>query len=307
MNELLKLAVFARIDEYAGAWLMSPSHFASIVQSGKLIDMRQHIVDGREPMAVVEKVAAAGGKTIALVRLQGVLMKGRSWMGGTSTIEARREIRNAASDSGVDGIMLAIDSPGGTVAGTSDLASEISAAAKIKPVYAHIDDLGASAAYWAASQAERITANSPTALIGSIGTVQVVYDQSQAFANEGIKTFLFATGPLKGMGAPGMPITEQQSAHMQGVIDSVQTAFDAGVKKGRNLSAAELNAVRHGGVFTASEAMDAKLIDAIQPLSKSINDMARSLSSNSKQRANVKTFQMIQHGGLPSLLVSQAS
>lgn len=304
MNELLHLPIFARIDEYAGAWLISPSHFAGMVQTAKLIDMRQHVIEGREPLAIVEKVSAAGGKTIALVRLQGLLMKGRSSMGGTSTIEARREIRNAANDPDVAGIMLAIDSPGGTVAGTSDLADEIKAAGKVKPVWAHIDDLGASAAYWAASQAERITANSPTALVGSIGTVQVVYDQSKLFEREGVKTFLFATGPLKGTGTPGAPVTEEQAAYLQQTIDTIQKSFDAGVRKGRNLTADELAAVRHGGILPASDAVGAKLIDGIQPLSKSINDMARALNGGGKQKADsglAGVLPMVKLGGLPRL------
>lgn len=304
MNELLVLPVFARVDEYADAWLMSPMHFAALVQSVKLIDMRQHVAEAKPQPMAAEKIEAAGGKSIALVRLQGMLMKGRSSMGGTSTIEARREIRNAASDPSVSAILLAIDSPGGTVAGTSDLADEIRSAGKAKPVWAHIDDLGASAAYWAASQAERITANSPTALVGSIGTVQVVYDQSQLYEREGVKTFLFATGPLKGLGAPGTKITEEQAAHLQSVIESIQASFDAGVRKGRNLTAAELGTVRHGGVFTATEALNVKLIDAIQPLSKSINDLVRSLNGGGKQKADAGTagvLPLAKLGGLPRL------
>src|SRR5581483_9650939 len=111
---------------------------------------------------------------------QGMLMKGQSSMGGTSTVMARRDIRQAVADQDVAGILLAIDSPGGTVAGTDDLAAEVRQARTSKPVWAAIDDLGASAAYWVASQTQRVTVNSPTALVGSIGTLQVIRDLSAA-------------------------------------------------------------------------------------------------------------------------------
>lgn len=307
MTNQITIPVFARIDEYAGLWLMSPQHFAAMGQAVRALDFRQHSAVKIEPLAV-ESVAAVGGQTISLLRLQGLLMKGRSSMGGTSTIEARREIRNAANDPNTAAIMLAIDSPGGTVAGTSDLADEIRNARKSKPVWAHIEDLGASAAYWAASQAERIFANAATALVGSIGTIQTVYDVSANFEKEGVKTFVFSTGPLKGTGAMGTKMTEEQAAYLQDLVDSMQASFDAGVKKGRNLTTAELNNVRHGGVFTASEAIKAKLIDGIQPLGKSINDLARSLTGGGSQRADVgparvaSPFPMVKLGTLPKRL-----
>jgi len=306
MGELLTLPIFARIDEYAGAWLIDADILSAYFAAIKIEGIKAHFAAQSEPLAVVEKQEASG-KKISIIHLNGLLMKGRSSMGGTSTIEARREIRNAANDPDTDAILLAIDSPGGTVAGTWELADDIRAAGKAKPVWSHVSGLGASAAYWAASQTARITANSPTDQIGSIGTVQVIYDRSGEAEQQGIKVLRFATGPLKGLGIPGTKVTDEQAAHVQQIIDSVQVYFDSAVRKGRNLTAAELNAVRHGGVFTATEAVNAKLIDGIQPLSKSINDLARSLSSGGKQRAElVAALPMIQHGGLPLLVPGDA-
>lgn len=64
------------------------------------------------------------------------------------------------------------------MAGTDDLARDVKAASRAKPLWAHIEDMGASAAYWVASQASKITANSETALVGSIGTLQVIHDHT---------------------------------------------------------------------------------------------------------------------------------
>ena len=77
------------------------------------------------------------------------MQKGSSKFGGASTIRVRRQIREARQDEDVEAILLVVDSPGGTVAGTDELAREVGRAAEEKIVHAHIDDLGASAAFWA--------------------------------------------------------------------------------------------------------------------------------------------------------------
>lgn len=274
---------FPRLSDWAGIWAMESRAFQSLVQAVRQIDLAAHIrhVSDSPPklMSAVEKLPTKNGQTIAIVRVMGTLMKGQSSMGGTSTVQLRRDVRQAASDSDVAGILLAIDSPGGTTAGTDDFAQEVKAARKSKPVWAHIDDLGASAAYWVASQAERIYANSPTALVGSIGTYMTVYDWSEAFAKEGVKALHFATGPLKGAGTQGTKVTEEQQAYLQELTDQAQQAFDDAVRLGRGLTSKQLSDVRTGAVYTASVAMDRKLIDGIRPLSKTLEEMTRVIGS----------------------------
>ncbi|HZZ77198.1 MAG TPA: S49 family peptidase, partial [Gemmataceae bacterium] len=131
-------------------------------------------------------------------------------------------------------------------------------------------------------QASQIFANSPTAQIGSIGTFMVVYDMSEAAAKEGIKVHRFATGPLKGAGAKGTPLTEEQRAHLQQITDESQTAFDGAVKRGRGLTDKQLADVRTGGVWTAQNAMDRKLIDGVRPLGKTLDELVKFASTGGK-------------------------
>lgn len=263
---------FSRIDEYFGAWLYEPERFMAQLAMLQRADIARHAAAPQQSRSpYVNYAQGKGDQNIAIISAVGTLMKQASSYGGTSTIQLRRDIRQAANDSGVQAILLAIDSPGGTVAGTADLAADVRAAAKKKPVWAHIDDLGASAAYWLASQADAIYANSPTALVGSIGTVMTVYDYSAAAEKEGVKTLVFATGPLKGAGAPGTVVTDEQRAYFQGIVDDAQTHFDAAVKSGRGFSAAQLAAVRTGGVFGATQAKELGLIDGIRSLESTVN------------------------------------
>lgn len=268
----LDVPFFARLSDYAGLWSMEPSAFAFLWHHAASLNLSAHVREPAQPLrSAMNKLPAPGGKSIAEIQLVGTLMKGQSSLGGTSTIQARRDIRQAAADPEVAGIVLRIDSPGGAVAGTYDLAGDVKAAGRIKPVYAHIEDTGASAAYWVASQADRITANSPTTLVGSIGTLQVIYDESGALEAQGVRPIVFRTGPLKGLGLD--KVTDEQVAHVQSLVDSVQEQFDAAVMKGRGMTPTQLKAVNHGGAFTAANALDNKLIDAVQPLSRTVAQM----------------------------------
>lgn len=274
-RDILSVPWFNRLDEYYGAWLIEPSRFRLQWELFQKFDFSAHMA-AQQPARVssLELLPGKGGKQVALVKAAGLLMKQQSSMGGTSTVQLRRDIRQAANNPEVSGILLAIDSPGGTAAGTSDLASEVKAARRQKPVWAYIEDLGASAAYWTASQADMVFANSPTALVGSIGTIQTIYDASAAAEQAGIKTLVFSTGPLKGTGTPGASVTDEQQQYLQSLVDGIQETFDGAVRSGRGLNASQLAAVRSGAVFPAAQAMELKLIDGIRSLDKTLEALA---------------------------------
>lgn len=262
---------FARVQDYAGAWAIEPGAGNALVALVRRTDLFAHVErhraaagDAPAPRAALELQPDGRGKSVATVRVEGTLMKRASSLGGSGTVQMRRDIRQAANDAEVSAILLAVDSPGGTVAGTDELAREVRAAAKKKPVYAFVSDLAASAAYWVASQADAVFANSETALVGSIGTIMTVYDVSRAAEAQGVEAVVFATGPLKGAGTEGTAVTEEQRAYFQSIVDAAQGSFDAAVQKGRGLTDAQLKAVRTGGVFPAAEAEAKKLIDGVK-------------------------------------------
>lgn len=291
LPDFQQLAVpgFPHAGELSGVWAIEPTAGAALWRQFQGMDLRQHMAESPAPKLAAateyQTIRAANGEVIAQINLTGTLMKSASSMSAaTSTVAARRAIRKAAADSEVSAILIAIDSPGGTVSGTADLGSEIAAAAKKKPVWSYIDDLGASAAYWAASQADRVIANNRTALVGSIGTLAVVYDLSAAAEKEGIKALVFGTGPLKGTGTPGAPVTEDQQAYYRGIVEDAQVAFDAAVSKGRSLTAKQLADVKTGGVFGATEAQDKKLIDAIQSFDATVSELAAEARRQSRSQ-----------------------
>lgn len=287
----------ARLDDYFGLWAIEESRLTGMVRELQGMDFAAHFSQGHkqpdptEPEVVQVEAAAgqrsalggpagAGGSRprsarIAVVSLQGVLTKGgSSAFASSGTTWARGQIRGAMRDPDVDAICLVIDSPGGTTAGTMELAQQVAAARQQKPVYAYIEDLGASAAYWVASQAERIFANCPTCQVGSIGTLAVVVDSSKQEAKRGRTLHVIGTGELKGANVPGAPISDTYLAHLRSLVETTQREFDTAVMRGRGFGWDVLRAARSGAVFTAEDAQGKRLIDGIQSFEQTLAQLA---------------------------------
>jgi len=278
-EHLLEVPTFARLNDWVGLWSIEPQAADALQHLLRGIRLAEHVAEAPPALRSISDTVHVDGKRIATVRLSGTLMKSQPSAGfGTSTIQARREVRAAAADPNIDGIALLLDSPGGSVAGTADLASDVRAAGQVKPVWAHAIDMMCSAAYWIGSQASRVTANTGTAMVGSVGTIQVVQDLSAMAEKEGVRTLVFATGPLKSTGVPGSKVSDEQIAYLQGLIDNTQKFFDAAIVAGRRMSPSQLASIRHGGVLLANDAIDAKLIDGIQSLDQFMSEFVASIN-----------------------------
>ena len=203
---------------------------------------------------------------VALLAISGVMQKadGSSMDDSCSTVRTRRVVRQAASDPDVKAVLVRFDSPGGTVAGNDDLATDVRKLAAAKPTYAYCEDMCASAAYYVASQCNSVYANSG-ALIGSIASLISTYDYSALFADMGVESVVIAPddAPFKGTGAMGSVLTDAQRTYLKGIVTDSAGAFRQAVKRGRGMNDAELGTVWDGRVFPAKEARSLKLVDGI--------------------------------------------
>lgn len=91
-----------------------------------------------------------------------------------------------------------------------------------------------SAAYWIGSASNRLVV-APSASVGSIGVYLAYMDQSAAAAAAGIKPVVISSGPLKGMGIPGLSLTDDQAAYLQAEVNAIAADFKAAVRKKRAL------------------------------------------------------------------------
>ena len=293
----------AHLGEYFGAWAIAPAPFRMLVDHARGIDLTKHVDHHRELLARQGSFASgvsgyptAGEGEIAVIDLSGVLMKYPSSIGGgSSTVAARAQIRAAARSENVSGIVLRIDSPGGTVSGTKDLADDVAAAATLKPVFAYAEDQCLSAAYWISARATKVFAN-PTALVGSIGTYATILDSSGAAKMDGIVVHVVRAGEFKGMGQPGTEVTPAHLDELQRVIDQLNAHFVAGVAAGRKLDGARAQALADGRAHLAADAVRLGLIDGVQTFDQVMTSMIKLTARPAPIRAELSTMQPIATG-----------
>ena len=238
--------------------------------------------DGGEPFQVLEN-------GIAIIPITGVMMKGNSFFGGTNTLRTKNAIRQAVLDPDVKAILLNIDSGGGTVAGTMELANDVRMADSIKPVFTQVSDMMASAALWVGVQARGVFAN-PLAEIGSIGVVAVIADFSEMMKNDGIKVHVISTGKFKGAGVFGSEITDEQIEDIQNLVNQINEFFVKAVAKGRGMKLPAVRAIADGRVHLAAKAMELGLIDGIQSIDETIKTISKAIRNvgSSRERAEVR-------------------
>jgi len=281
----------ARMHEYLDVWAMMPDRCLALAKSLHGCDWPTHLAAWRAKQT--ERADAGGGGRqpytltaagIAVVGIAGPLMKQVGSMeDGTSTVLVRRQIRAATNSADVKGIMLLVDSPGGTIAGTADLADDIAKAETKKPTATYYQDLGASAAIWAGSQTGYQSAN-VTAAIGSIGVYTVAHDLSKMAEQEGVGVYVIASGKHKGLGVPGTPVSAELLAELQKRVDGLAVHFIQAVARGRKLSIEAVTEIADGRVHAAADAVSLKLIDRVESFDEALAALERRIGSQSKGR-----------------------
>lgn len=201
--------------------------------------------------------AAAGPSTVAILPLQGALRA----RGGMDLFRSR--LAEAVANPDVGAIILDVDTPGGTVAGTPETAQAVKDAAAVKPVTAVVDSLCASAGYWIASQATRIMA-SPSADIGSIGVIAMHMEFSAMLEASGIKPTIIRSTPFKAECTPFEPLTAEALAQIEKEVADCHADFIKTVASGRRVAQSKVSSdFGKGRCMGAQAALEAGMIDGI--------------------------------------------
>jgi signal peptide peptidase SppA len=222
---------------------------------------------------------------IAIINLDGVLSRYLNLFsilfGGTSTAQVEQDFRAAIEDPTVSGILLLINSPGGSVDGSVELASAIYAARGTKPITALIDGTGASAAYWVASSADKVLMRSPTGVTGSIGVIASHFDFSQREKQSGLTVTEIASAPSKNILSSHAPLSPEGRAEIERQVGFLHSQFVSDMTRNRGKSA---QAWATGAIFFGQEAVSNGLADGFA----SVDDVIAELSGNSPQGAKAK-------------------
>lgn len=241
----------------------------------------------REGLQAATGAAPARQGQIAVIPIQGVLTPktGRSSYGAWTGMETlRADLRNAGNDGEVSAVVLRVDSPGGTVAGTAETAAEVTALTEKKPVIAIADTLTASAALWIASQATEFVAV-PGADVGSIAAMTMHLDISKALDDFGVKITMVRSGPNKNETAPFGPLSQETLDHLQSRVNDAGEDFIKAVAAGRRTSQANVrDNFGKGRVFSATQALKLGMIDRIATYDETISALASKIQARASRR-----------------------
>lgn len=196
---------------------------------------------------------------------------------GFSADDAIQELDSLNEDSSVKGIILEIDSPGGNVVASKQLADKVKSLDK--PVVALVKESAASGAYWIASSSDWIVADEMS-IVGSVGVIGSYLQFSKLMEKYGVEYERLVAGSVKDLGSPYKELTKEEKELLESKLAEIQKYFLQDVASSRKLSPKNIDKISDGSFYLGIEAKDLGLVDEFGNIDIAFNA--------TKKLANVK-------------------
>lgn len=237
-----------------------------------------------EPLDGTQRVTVRNG--VATVPVLGPLFPRANLFtevsGATSMEMLAQDFITALEDDDVRAILLAMDTPGGTVEGTKELGQLIYEARGMKPIVAQVSDMAASGGYWIGSAADEVV-TTETGILGSIGVVATFVDASRARERAGIDTIeiVSSNAPKKRLDVK----TKEGRADVQRILDDLEGVFVRDVGRNRGVNAKTVvSDFGSGGVLVGREAVRAGLADRLATFEETQQRLERQVGRVGRRR-----------------------
>ena len=182
------------------------------------------------------------------------------------------EIQKAKENKNIKGVLLVVNSPGGAVAPSVELAYAIKELKQIKPVIVYASGVIASGSYYASIWANKIIAN-PGSIVGSIGVIMQGVNAEELMQKIGVSTQTVKAGKYKESGTPTRKWFDYEEKQLQSVIDDTYNMFVSDVASARNLDVKNQTIFADAKIFTSKQAKEVGLIDEVATLSYAQNSL----------------------------------
>jgi protease IV len=193
-------------------------------------------------------------KKIGLVRVEGVI---------NDSYDCVRQLRSLRQDNSIAAVLLRIDSPGGAVAPSQEIYSEVlNYKNQKKPLIVSMGTVAASGGYYIASPSQRIFAD-PGTLTGSIGVIMTLPMYEGLAKKIGVEMRTFKAGKFKDITSPYRGVTAAEQSVLQNLLDDTHDQFISDVARGRNVPFDTIKTVADGRVFTGRQALAVHLVDTL--------------------------------------------
>ncbi len=183
------------------------------------------------------------------------------------------DIEKAKLDKNIKGVLLLVNSPGGAVAPSVELAYAIKELKQIKPVVVYASGVIASGSYYASIWANKIIAN-PGSMVGSIGVIMQGVNAEELMSKIGVSTQTVKAGKFKESGTPTRKWFDYEEKQLQSVIDDTYNMFISDVAEARKLDVKNHTQFADAKIFTSKQAKEVGLVDEVATISFAQNELA---------------------------------
>jgi protease-4 len=215
------------------------------------------------------------GDKIAIVYAEGPIVDGEGQneneVGGN---RFARQLRKLREDSSVVGVVLRVNSPGGSASASEVIQRELRLLKESKPVVVSMGTVAASGGYWISMGADRIFAQ-PDTITGSIGVIGMLFNVQELARKIGVTFDVVKTGKFADTDTISRPKTEEEMRAIQGVVDWLYEAFLEKVSKGRSLEPEVVREIAEGRVWSGADAKRLGLVDEFGGLDAALADVAK--------------------------------
>ena len=176
--------------------------------------------------------------------------------------ELIQQLSNIDQNKNIKGLLIIINSPGGTFVSSKEILDALEKISKKIPTSAYMREMGTSGAYLASLGAKKIFANQGT-ITGSIGVILQTAQLTSLMEKIGVKPIIVKSGELKATPNPLEKLDEEKINYLKKIIGQLQDEFIEIVERKRNLNQTTLKKISSGRIFTSKQAMKLNLIDFV--------------------------------------------
>lgn len=239
-------------------------------------------------------ITGEGPNKIIVVPLEGIILNSPAPFTSMSSNITPQTVRNvfkyAQEDKDIKGVILEIESPGGSAVASDRIYTIISNFKEEtqKPVVALLGDTAASGGYYIAANADIIVANGST-LTGSIGVIATTFNIQELMGKLGIREQVFKKGEFKDILSATREITDEERQIIESILDDAYEQFLDRVIIGRKLSSEQLSAIANARIFSGLQAKEVGLVDTLGNLEEAISETLKLAKISQAQVVRIET------------------
>jgi protease-4 len=243
---------------------------------------------------------------LLVLRLYGPIMDDNDDKGffskSDTAASVKRKLRKAIANDHIKGILLRINSPGGTVGMSQEISQAITEfrAKSDRPVVVSMGDVTASGGYYIAAGANRIFANAGT-LTGSIGVIMHLLNWQETEKKIGLQPNVIKSGQFKDIGSPDRPMTADEKQLLQNIIMDSYDQFVTAVSTGRKMDKEAVKKLADGRIYSGRQAFNVKLVDELG----SYDDALSFLQKSCKQQLKLDKDLPVDDGSSSYSMIAQ--